>query len=307
MNAVSMKCDVGRRGSALLLVLWAVFVVGVCVMGVAGWVGAVMEEEGRAQGRFATRLVAESAAVLAAHPQMVRGDPLLEGTNEEGVRFHATFRGEFGRLNINVLLADPKAATLKKLFDRWQVPDREATVLLDRMRDWVDGDDLRHLSGAEADDYKEMGIEVVPPNRKLASVQELDAMPGIEWLDRAHAEWRELFTVWGEGALDLNEAESEAIEIVCGVTSAQARAFLRMRDGPDGASFTEDDVRFKDMEIVRAAMGVSPENFAAISSKVTLDSAYRRILSEASVGRFRHRLEAIVRVSGGTWLTWEER
>ncbi len=95
---------------------------------------------------------------------------------------------ERGLIGINVL--DDKL--LIKLFSHLGIPSRQHMQMLDGLRDYIDPDDLKHLNGAEKNDY--VAAKLAPPaNDFLRSREQLmDIMA-----------WRQLFT-------SLNRFDSEA-------------------------------------------------------------------------------------------------
>jgi general secretion pathway protein K len=233
-----------RDAAALLLVLWAIAVLSFAVLWVADLVGIELESGAADAKRLTARQIAVSGVALATHPQVTREDvALLNQDLADGNKLRVRIRGEGARFNINRLLADEDRATLKNLFLLWGVNNDEADVLFDRLTDWVDNDAGRQLNGAERADYEAIGIVDAPPNRPFRSVDEMGRVMGMEVLARRYPAWREGFTVFGDGLIDVNEAEADVLQAATGLTPEIVQDILRLRRGGDEIEPSEDDVR----------------------------------------------------------------
>ena len=300
------------RGAALLLVLWAIAVLSFAVLWVADLVGLELESGAAGAKRLAARQIALSGVALGLHPQVTREDvALLNQDLDDGGKMRVRIRGEGARFNINALLAEQDRITLKNLFILWGLSNDEADVLFDRLTDWVDDDAGRQLNGAERADYEAMGIVDAPADRPFRSVDEMGRVMGMEVLAERNPAWREAFTVFGDGEIDVNEAGPDVLQAVTGLTPEMVGDILRLRRGGDEIEPSEDDVRFESVEQLGGWLQTSPLPLDRVTARLTTESAVKRIDSRGLVDDCEV-LISVVTVSGDggqatEYLLWEER
>ena len=294
-----------RRGSALLLVLWAVAVMAAAVLGLVSFADFGFAETA-AKGRdFRARQFAESGLALGANPKISRHSPLLHRKFPGGGRFDVVVSAEEARLNLNAVLLQQQNAVLLRLFSKWGVKDGDARQLIDVMIDWVSPAPAGSPTGMENTDSAR------PPHRPFQSLDEIGLIPGIEALTKTKPDWKDFFTLYSDGALDLNEASAELIEAVCDVSPPQAESFVahRLRSG-SSSDAKDDGFVYTDLAQAETALGLSSEQVTALGNGVTLTSQYRRIDSTGSVGSgsYRHLLRVVVKLnaSPAQYLSWSE-
>jgi len=127
--------------------------------------------------------------------------------------------------------------------------DREE--LIDCLEDWKDEGDLHKLNGAESDDpfYEDRGYAC--KNGPLDSVEELllvkgwteDILYGKEEDEEGDAIYgiAELLTVWGDGKVNLNSAETNVLLSYTMFDDWMLEDLFEMRKGLDGEEGTLDD------------------------------------------------------------------
>jgi len=93
----------------------------------------------------------------------------------EGRTITVGIRKATGLIDLNA--ADPKL--LDDLLRASGVEQVDRERIVDALLDWRDEDDLVRLNGAEADDYRRLGIGWTPRNDKLTSIDELRYVLGI--------------------------------------------------------------------------------------------------------------------------------
>jgi general secretion pathway protein K len=296
------------QGSALMIVLWAIAIMSVTILGLVQFMDLGLSELAAQSKNFKARQLAESGLALGLHPQLKKEDSHLRQDLGSGESFAVTLKSEGGRLNINTLLLNERRAELVDLFQSWKVPSEELYRLVDHLMDWVDEDSLSRLNGAEQSDYEKLGLPGYPPNRPFQSLEEMEGVPGMEFLTKAKPDWKEFLTVWNDGKLDLNEAPAELIAAVCRVGTVAAEMFVQRRLGPDGEAGTEDDFEYKEMSQVRSALGLSQSLFQSVESRITLKSEFRRIVSIGKIGSYERTLSVVVRLNSNPvqYLTWTE-
>jgi type II secretory pathway component PulK len=300
------------RAAALLLVLWAIAVLSFALLWVADLVGTELDSGAAEAKRLAARQIALSGVALGLHPQVTREDiALLNQDLNDGGKLRVRIRGEGARFNINALLAEQDRITLKNLFILWGLSNDEADVLFDRLTDWVDDDAGRQLNGAERADYEAMGIVDAPADRPFRSVDEMGRVMGMEVLAERNPAWREAFTVFGDGRIDVNEAGPDVLQAVTGLTPEMVGDILRLRRGGDEIEPSEDDVRFESVEQLGGWLQTSPLPPDRVTARLTTESAVKRIDSRGLVDDCEV-LVSVVTASGDggqptEYLLWEER
>jgi len=301
-----------RRGAALLLVLWAIAIISFAVVWVANSVNLELESGTSEAAGLRTRSLALSGVALGLHPLVKRDDQeLLNQDFGNGERLQVRLRGEGARLNINQLLAAQDRITLKNLFALWDLPADEVDRLIDALIDWTDKDDLRLFNGAERQEYAAEGNDNAPPNRPFRSVGEMAGVRGMDEVARLKPEWREAFTIFGDGKVDVNEASSEILQAAAGLTPEMADQIVAYRAGPDGIEPSEDDVRFKTLNELEGWLVASsrPNNQAA--AHLTTESTVKRIDSRGMVGDRAWLISVVAAPSEGggpaSYLLWEEQ
>ncbi len=210
------------------------------------------------------------------------------------------------RWNINVLAM--QAATdesarciLEELLDQADVPPELYDELIDALIDWIDGDDLHRVNGAESDDafYKERGYKV--KNGPLETVDELRLIKG--WTDSIvyggpspnpddppmHGLAHKL-TVWGDGKIDVNDAGDDELLAICEMDELVLEDIKRLRLGIDGKEGTLDD-GIKDLNEIA---GMKPE----IAKWLTVrDTKFVRLVSIGEVQGVRAGIWAVLQVA----------
>ena len=300
------------RGAALLLVLWAIAVLSFAVLWVADLVGLELESGAAGAKRLAARQIALSGVALGLHPQVTREDvALLNQDLDDGGKMRVRIRGEGARFNINALLAEQDRITLKNLFILWGLSNDEADVLFDRLTDWVDDDAGRQLNGAERADYEAMGIVDAPADRPFRSVDEMGRVMGMEVLAERNPAWREAFTVFGDGEIDVNEAGPDVLQAVTGLTPEMVGDILRLRRGGDEIEPSEDDERFESVEQLGGWLQTSPLPLDRVTARLTTESAVKRIDSRGLVDDCEVLISVVTASGDGgqatEYLLWEER
>src|SRR6202451_915025 len=111
-----------RRGSALLLVLFAIILLTGLVTATVGLVSNDVDEYGALNKAFRARQLAESGLAFGIDPQVQNQDRgLLEQVAPDGGRFHVFISSESTKLNINFVLQNGRVDLLSDLFIRWGV------------------------------------------------------------------------------------------------------------------------------------------------------------------------------------------
>lgn len=186
----------GTGGVALLLVLWALVLLGTLALGFS-WsmrTEALAARNGidEARAYFQARTgVSRAVALLRSLPP----DNVLAATiaAEDGdASYDVRVESESGKVDINLVADD----VLLEMLRKGGVPDDETESVRDAVLDWRDEDDVARPRGAEASDYAQLPEPSSPRNGKILSFDELRFVKGVtpELFDRFLSR---VFTVHG--------------------------------------------------------------------------------------------------------------
>src|ERR671935_2206244 len=98
------------RGAALMLALWALFLLSAMIITWALDIHSQLTLSGNANRTLEAEALACSGAEIAIHPAVSPGSPNLQGKIDNRRSYDARITGEGGRLNLNWLVAgeDPR-------------------------------------------------------------------------------------------------------------------------------------------------------------------------------------------------------
>lgn len=206
----------------------------------------------------------------------------------------------------------------------------DAATLLDSLEDWIDLDDAPHLSGTESDYYLGLNPPYYAKNGLIDDISELllvnGMTPELFWGPRAIAHqdqlyrpqpqrglgadqailarvgFVDLFTAVSSGAININTASKEVLQLLPGVDEVVAQNIIRVRAGPDGMDGTEDDTPFQSLAMLSPAMvpGILPELAVEMQRLRLADvrSLTFHVMVEVQLGRVQRHFNAIVGLRG---------
>jgi general secretion pathway protein K len=284
----------GKRGVALLLVLFAIMFLGFLITGLWESVQYSWDESGLDRKRFEALLLAESGIEIAMHPDVSAGDEVLRRDYGDGRAFLTFIRSEGSRFLINSIVEEPVANGIRELFILWGLDATEASTAVESMIDWIDEDDDVQTTGAENGFYSTQGYEQFPLNVAFTSLEQMLLVRGMERVAQVKPDWRDFFTLYGIGTIDVNQADAQVLEAFFGSTREAALNVVATRNGTDGIPGTDDDEFFDEIEDAQALLGVSDEAFEELSTWATTANSVLRIQSEGIVGDFSLRLVVLI-------------
>jgi hypothetical protein len=292
-------------GAALLLALWALFLLSAMVIAWALNINSRLAFSSNANRVVEAEALASSGADIALNPIIQPDSPNLHMKWGAG-RFDVLMTGECGRLNLNFLTQqeDPtKLAILRQYLSLKGVELNDLDVMMDSLLDWVSPNrGLHHLNAPEeTDDYRS-------PHAPLNSVDELKKIFG--WTEfTSKPGWDKDFTVVANcGAIDLAWASRDVLRALPGMGDDSVDRFLQLRQGPDGIDGTADDFQFtvtagtQVPPEVWAALGLKPQQYAQIQQLVQFKGPVLRIVSIGKSGDVTRSVEMVVQkqmTSGG--------
>ncbi len=287
-------------GSALIAVFWIMAILALAVFSAVRVVYLDADIAVAQVNGFDALQVAERGVSVAVNPVIQRDDPLLIWADaEKEISYRARITSEATRFNINVLLLRKDKQLLTDIFTDWGLVLEDAQMLVDNLTDWVDTGDLTELNGAEVDWYEDQGRPNHPFNRPFYSLDEMRLVKNMQMLEEVNPDWRNWFTVWSNGKLDLNEAAPELIAAAAEVSIDDAQDLVEYVVGPDRERDTEDDQRIQNLTEGLEILGVSDFQRPVIEPRLTVQDATTRIISVGQAGTVRRKITLIIRSRTG--------
>jgi len=293
------------RGAALLLSLWALFLLSAMVISWALDIGSRLALSSNANHLLSAEAMACSGAEVALNPSVQPSSPNLHRQMGNRESYDVRIVGEGGRLNLNWLTAgeDPvRIGILRRYLELKGIDLNERDLMIDSLLDWVLPNTGLHRLNAppETDDYH-------PAHAPLTSVDELKKVSG--WAEFASQPgWDDDFTINSSGPVDLAWASRDVLRALPGMRDDYVDRFLQMRRGPDGIDGTVDDYPFNNLADIQAALGFSGEQFQQIAGLVILKDQVFRIASVGKSGDLQRSVQMIVRKGGNVpqVISWKE-
>jgi len=297
-NVDPMKRPFGRlksdAGAALLLALWALFLLSAMVIAWALNINSRLAVSSNANRVLEAEAMASSGADVALSREISPSSPNLHRQMGAGESYDVQITGECGRLNLNFLTQgeDPnKLRILRQYLNLKGVDLNDLDVMMDSLLDWVSPTKgLQHLNACpESDVYH-------PAHAPLTAVDELKKICG--WAEfTSKPGWDEDFTVVGScGAIDLAYASRDVLRTL-GIPDDFVDRFLQLRQGPDGIDGTADDAQM-DQQTAFAMLGLNTAQLQQIGlqNPVVFKSpnAVFRILSAGKSGNVTRSVEMVV-------------
>jgi general secretion pathway protein K len=292
------------RGAALVLSLWALFLLAALVMAWALNIDSRLKVSGSENRILEAQAMAASGAEVAIAPAIKSSSPNLQGKFGPRQSYSVRITGEGGRLNINWLVAGENPVRIEMLrhyLDLKGIDLNERDRMIDSLLDWVDPDDLVRLNGAEASE----GYQ--PANALLVRIDELKKVKGWETFTSTPG-WDDEFTLNSTGPVDVAWAPRDVLRALPGFSDVMVERFLQLRAGPDGKDGTADDTAFNNLDQVRTILGLSPEQFRQLSPFISFKDAVLRVVSTGRSGDITRVIQLVFRRAGTTaqLITWKE-
>lgn len=284
------------RGAALMAVLWLIAILAMACMATLRVISFDMELATAKIHGSRARQIAEMGVAVGSNPAVKRSDPILRQFNEEsGEGFEVKVLSEGGRFNINSILLQNDKSLLRSIFIDWGLELDVAQEIVDALGDWVDADDNVSLNGAEKAYYEKLGRINQPFNRPFYDLSEMSLVRGMDLVEAVRPDWRDWFTIWSAGPLDLNEASAELIAAAAEVSASMADIVPKTVRGTDGLRDTTDDVPFQNKEAALALLGIDSASRPDIAGRFTVNDTTTRIESIGYADGAKRRINVIVR------------
>lgn len=303
-----------RGGAALMLSLWALFLLSAMVMTWAMDIGSRLALSGKAKRGLEAEAMACSGVEVAMHPAVKPDSEVLMGRFGKNQRYEAHLSGEGGRLNLNWVTQMPenpgRLEVLRKFLEMRGFELDERDHMIDTLLDWVDADNLVRLNGDEG------GEGYQPANRPLRRLEELKKVRGWEEFTSTN-DWDADLTLDSQAGqqpgqpagINLAWASRDLILALPGVSEDRVDQFLTMRAGPDGIDGTEDDVASQIIGIREAevALGTPPGQLTAIGVSFDRNDTVWRVISVGKSGDVTRTIRVVfVRQVPPQLKSWKE-
>lgn len=284
-----------EAGSALMLTIWAILLMSLTMLSLVEYVRFSGEEVVLAAADFRALHLAESGLAVGLHPNTRRGDIVLKQKIGPDSGFDVVINYEGARIPINYATDERLREAIYNLLIYWQLNADDASIVADSLADWIDNDSSPRANGAEAEYYQQLGIYDAPRNQGFLRVDEMLLVRGMDAVDQKKPDWREYFSVYGEGQIDLRTVFKDVLLAVTGASENDVNRFIRERDGGDGIPGTEDDRRIRDEEAYQL-LGLTGDKLNSIRAIVNDDdTTLRRITSIGWAGTKRSEIIVVTR------------
>lgn len=295
-RAITMK-----SGSALIAVFWIMAILSLAVFSAVRVVYYDADVAAAQLNGFEALQVAEKGIAVAVNPNIEITDPLLQWQDDElDLSYSAKFVSEGAKYNINVILARKDKIFLTNLFEDWGMDGADARNLVDNLVDWVDPDDSVELNGVERPWYESQGRTNHPFNRPFYNLDEVHLVKDMELLEEVKPSWKDWFTIWSSGKLNINEASAELIAAASEEISINdAELLLNQILGADGLRNTEDDVPFQSVEEALSVVSISDIESEVAMQRLSHEDDVVRIISDGRAGTVKRRITLILRSREG--------
>lgn len=285
-----------QRGAALLAVIWLIAILALACMAALRVISFDAEIASAKIHGSRARQIAEMGVAVGSNPIVKRSDPILRQLNEEtGEGFEVRIVSEGGRFNINAILLQDDKALMREILSKWGLELEDAQAIADALGDWVDSDDNVALNGAEKDDYEKAGRINQPFNRPFYDLGEMRLVRGMDLVEAVRPDWRDWFTIWSGGALDVNEASAELIAAAAEIPVDQAEIIPETVRGTDGQRDTDDDAPFQNAAAALDLLGIDVNGRPDIARRFTANDATTRIESIGYADGAKRKINVIVR------------
>ncbi|MGL5017176.1 MAG: general secretion pathway protein GspK [Luteolibacter sp.] len=284
------------RAAALMAVLWLIAILAMACMATLRVISFDMELVSANVHGSRARQVAEMGIAIGSNPAVKRSDPILSRMDEgTGEGFEVQVLSEGGRFNINSLVLQEDKELLKSMFINWGLELEVAQEISDALTDWIDADDDEQLNGAEKKYYEAEGRINQPFNRPFYDLSEVSLVRGMDLVEAVRPDWRDWFTIWSSGGLDLNDAPAELIAAAADVEVEQAEIIPETVRGTDGQRDTIDDVPFQNVAAALDLLGIDAEGRPEVVRRFTVNDATTRIESIGFAEGAKRKITVIVR------------
>jgi type II secretory pathway component PulK len=298
-----------QQGSALVLVFWCLILLSIAIVGLVEMVELSVEHTTDHDLQVQARALAESGVALGTYPTILKDDPLLAQQVAPGRSFRVKIGSEGARLNLNYILQTGHRDVLMNLFTRWGLTLDESNHVIDCLTDWISPSGLRSLNGAVAADYAAAGLPQRPSGKPFVSLDEVGLVLGFDLVEKAKPDWRDTFTLWSSGPLNVNEAPAALIAAVFDLEESRVDPMVNARNGRDGIAGTSDDVPLQNMTQLQTYLGLSQLQVQTLGNMISFSDPFRRVESVGQAGQCQVKVSVVTQLQASPpkYLLWSEQ
>jgi general secretion pathway protein K len=229
------------RGIALVCVLWIVALLGMVALGVSSGVRSetrmVRNMLSATQAQYAAEGAIDLAVLqlVAPGPDIWPTDGTVRNIRIANASVSVAIYDEAGKIDLNFASAD----VLNNVLTAAGVEAEHRMALVDAILDWRDTDDLRHLNGAEDDDYSTAGLPYGAKDDKFDTVSELGLVLGMQ-PDILQAIQPVLTVFSRRPGIDPSVASADALRAFAGDDVDGVDAYIEQRKAFSGAVATPE-------------------------------------------------------------------
>lgn len=213
----------------------------------------------------------------------------------EGIPVKVTVVDESAKIPLN----EESSHLLKLLFAEMGLSLSDSDMLVDTLMDWMDGDDLTRLHGAERDYYERLDLPIEPADGPLDRFDTLRFIKGYRELffdESRHPNeyfhrFREAVSLHNSRTVNVNNAEGVVMAVLAESLGFDQRMTEDYLAGPDRIRWNADDPFIRSREELAAAGMLSTQGIRFRAEVI-------RIEVEAGAGDMRFSLQALLRLEG---------
>ncbi len=197
----------------------------------------------------------------------------------------------------------------------YSIADEEGRVSVntapEELLDNIDALGMRTVSAI----MRRRGTEETPEEREqflaIEEIRLLDDIDEEDWLgDDDTPGLRELFTIYGDGKINVNTAPREVLLAIPDIDESTVDRIVGYRQGDDAMLGTSDDRYFQSLETMSRQLEIDPTSLAPLAQYCTFESHFFTITGFAALrqGKVRAASQAVVHMQPGSAavLTWSE-
>lgn len=284
-----------EKGATMIAVFWIMAVMGLALVASLRIARYQSSVAGSQMNGMEALQFAEMGLAVAANPQVKKWDFILNQNFGDDTGFQAKIVSEGGRFNINYILMSDDKPLIRLILAEWGVAFDQQGEIADALVDWIDSDGDVQLNGAELEYYEGQGYLNRPFNRPFYDLDEMRLVRGMNYVEAANPRWRDWFTVWSSGGLDISQAAPEFLAIAAEGNVEDAYSIREIVNGADGILNTEDDQPLPVGEAM-SMMGMSPDEQGEKGFRFSSgNEVTERIESIGYAGAVRRKVVLIIR------------
>jgi len=240
-----------ERGIALILVLWIVVILSMAALSLSlltrtealatlsvkeGMENKFLAEAGIRRGimELFYRNANKNQQVILEGFEVFQCDGRAYTAEMADGHYRIRITDESGKINLNTL-SDNNGIILKNLLINNGVAEDTASIIVDSILDWKDGDNLHRLNGAEDDYYQSLPRPYKAKNAAFDSLEELVFVRGISRpILQGSADKKGILpfcTIYSKtDKINLNTAPPEVLKAIPGMTDDMIQRIVEYRD-----------------------------------------------------------------------------